>query len=186
MKDVRSNFYSLLNILLRRRGNDICTYGDPVRGVVLSTKLGYCRIDNNFFVTVVSVLSGIILLYLQIIWLYGPNSHIRHNHTLQPIPHHTSRGVIYRSCSRTILRIPLSPGLCRIRLWNRKFRKTFRSTFSPLRSSIPDVSASRSVGGRWCSVRVTWRSAWPASGRRTDLRGGDPGASGGCPARCFF
>ena len=38
LKDVLSYFYSLLNILLTKWGNDTCIYGDPVRGVVSSTR----------------------------------------------------------------------------------------------------------------------------------------------------
>ena len=182
LKDVQSNFYRLLSILLKR-GNEICTNGDPVHRVVLSMKWVYHRIDNNFFVIVVLVLSGTIQVYLKIIWPYDLNSHFPHNHTLQPILHHTSRGVSNRSRSRTILRIPLPPGLSRIFLWHRKFRKTVRSTFSPLNHSR--CKRQPNFGGRWCSVRVPWRSAWPASGRRTDRRGRDSDVSGCYPVRCF-
>ena len=38
LKDVLSYFYSLLNILLTKWGNDTCIYGDPVHGVVSSTE----------------------------------------------------------------------------------------------------------------------------------------------------
>ena len=173
LKDVLSYFYSLLNILLTKWGNDICTYGDPVRGVVSSTKWGYWWIDDNFFVTVVPVLSGTIELYrLQIIWLCGPNSRIRHNHTLRLILHHTGRGVLYRARSRTILQLPLSPGLSWIRLWIRKSGKSARSTFSPFVHSRckrqPKCWCTLMLGPRPVTERVAslWTTDRPA-GRRS-------------------